>query len=190
MLDRASILFALLFQDKSSIMQVQGNPIPNEFRFARTPSPQQLEAQRRRETSKGSAGALKVLANIGIIVTGPALTNILGHEDLEHALLTVARCCKAVVACRVSPQQKALIVKMVRTGVSPPPMTLAIGDGANDVGMIQRAEVGVGISGKEGLQAANAADFSIAQFRFLRRLMLVHGRWDYRRMTKARTIEC
>ena len=70
-------------------------------------------------------------------------------------------------------------------GVSPHPMTLAIGDGANDVGMIQRAEVGVGISGKEGLQAANAADFSIAQFRFLRRLLLVHGRWDYCRMTKV-----
>jgi P-type E1-E2 ATPase len=70
-------------------------------------------------------------------------------------------------------------------GVTPHPMTLAIGDGANDVGMIQRAEVGIGISGKEGLQAANAADFSIAQFRFLRLLLLVHGRWDYRRMTKV-----
>ena len=157
--------------------------MPVESRFSRAPSPQQLEAQRLRQ--KGGAGGVKVLANIGIIVTGPSLTHILGHEDAQHALLTVARCCKAVVACRVSPQQKALIVKMVRTGVTPAPMTLAIGDGANDVGMIQRAEVGVGISGKEGLQAANAADFSIAQFRFLRRLMLVHGRWDYRRMTKV-----
>jgi magnesium-transporting ATPase (P-type) len=105
--------------------------------------------------------------------------------DLEHALLAVGDSCKSVIACRVSPQQKAAIVLMVRQSRSPFPMTLAIGDGANDVGMIQRAEVGVGISGKEGLQAANAADFSIAQFRFLRNLLLVHGRWDYRRMSKV-----
>jgi P-type E1-E2 ATPase len=58
---------------------------------------------------------------------------------------------------------------------------LAIGDGANDVAMIQEARVGVGISGKEGLQAANSADFSIAQFRFLVRLLMVHGRWSYLR---------
>ncbi len=67
------------------------------------------------------------------------------------------------------------LVRLVRRNVRPRPMTLAIGDGANDVGMIQRAQVGVGISGKEGLQAVNAADFAIAQFRFLRRLLLVHG---------------
>lgn len=59
--------------------------------------------------------------------------------------------------------------------------TLAIGDGANDVPMIQSAHVGVGISGKEGMQAVLASDYSIAQFRFLSRLLLVHGRWDYRR---------
>jgi P-type E1-E2 ATPase len=62
--------------------------------------------------------------------------------------------------------------------------SLAIGDGANDVSMIQAAHVGVGISGEEGLQAANAADYSIGQFRFLKRLLLVHGRWSYRRVSK------
>src|SRR6202012_6212481 len=55
----------------------------------------------------------------------------------------------------------------------------------NDVGMIQAAQIGIGISGKEGLQAVNASDFAIAQFRFLRRLLLVHGRWSYRRMAKV-----
>ena len=64
-------------------------------------------------------------------------------------------------------------------------MTLAIGDGANDVEMIKEAQVGVGISGREGLQAANSADFSIAQFRFLKRLLFIHGRWNYRRMSKV-----
>ena len=62
--------------------------------------------------------------------------------------------------------------------------TLAIGDGANDVAMIQAAHVGIGISGQEGMQAVNASDYAIAQFRFLRRLLLIHGRWNYRRMSK------
>jgi hypothetical protein len=58
-------------------------------------------------------------------------------------------------------------------------MCLAIGDGANDVSMIQAADVGVGISGKEGLQAVMASDYAISQFRFLSKLLLVHGRWAY-----------
>ena len=65
------------------------------------------------------------------------------------------------------------------------PVTLAVGDGANDVPMIQEAQVGVGISGKEGAQAANSADFSIAQFKHLKRLLLIHGRWNYRRAAKV-----
>ncbi len=84
-----------------------------------------------------------------------------------------------MVCCRVSPKQKALVVKLVKDGVDT--MTLAIGDGANDVSMIQAADVGVGISGEEGLQAVNASDYSIAQFRFLKRLLLVHGHWSYAR---------
>lgn len=100
-------------------------------------------------------------------------------------LLQIATICKAVIACRVSPSQKALIVNLVKKNVYPMPMTLAIGDGANDVGMIQEAHVGVGISGKEGRQAVNSSDFAIAQFRFLRRLIMVHGRWNYRRLCKC-----
>jgi len=80
--------------------------------------------------------------------------------------------------------QKSQLVRLVRDSAHPQPITLAIGDGANDVPMIQEAHVGVGVSGKEGRQAVNAADFSIAQFRFLERLLLVHGRWDYRRTCK------
>ena len=122
---------------------------------------------------------------IALVVTGPALSHMLGDPALEAALLRVGSACTSVIACRVSPQQKASIVEMVRKTVKPAPLTLAIGDGANDVGMIQCAEVGVGISGKEGLQAVNSSDFAIAQFRYLRRLLLVHGRWDYRRMSKV-----
>ena len=63
-------------------------------------------------------------------------------------------------------------------------MTLAIGDGANDVSMIQMADVGIGISGQEGMQAVMASDFAIGRFRFLSRLLLVHGHWCYDRITK------
>ena len=64
-------------------------------------------------------------------------------------------------------------------------ITLAIGDGANDVGMIQTAHVGVGIMGREGVQAACASDYTIGQFRFLTKLLFVHGVWNYRRLCKV-----
>jgi len=84
---------------------------------------------------------------------------------------------------RVSPLQKALVVKLVKRHLKA--ILLAIGDGANDVSMIQAAHVGVGISGVEGLQAARSADIAIGQFRYLRKLLLVHGSWNYQRISKV-----
>lgn len=84
---------------------------------------------------------------------------------------------------RVSPLQKALVVKLVKKNLQA--ILLAIGDGANDVSMIQAAHVGVGISGVEGLQAARSADVAIGQFRYLRKLLLVHGAWSYQRIAKV-----
>ena len=78
-----------------------------------------------------------------------------------------------------------MVHRLAKPDSETPPMTLAIGDGANDVGMIQEAQIGVGISGHEGLQAVNNSDFAIGQFRFMRRLLLVHGRWNYRRSAKV-----
>ncbi|ESP01821.1 hypothetical protein LOTGIDRAFT_225116 [Lottia gigantea] len=102
--------------------------------------------------------------------------------DCRKDFLDIALSCKAVICCRVSPLQKAELVELVKT--SQKTITLAIGDGANDVGMIQAAHVGVGISGLEGLQAACASDYAIAQFRFLKKLVLVHGAWSYSRLCK------
>lgn len=96
--------------------------------------------------------------------------------------------CKAVVCCRVSPLQKALVVKLVKKNLKA--ILLAIGDGANDVSMIQAAHVGVGISGHEGLQAARSADVAISQFRFLKKLLLVHGTWSYQRLSKLILYSC
>ncbi|KAH9900868.1 phospholipid-translocating P-type ATPase [Cubamyces lactineus] len=114
-----------------------------------------------------------------LVIDGTALTYALGDEKHKHLLLRLAMQCEGVICCRVSPLQKALVVKLVKDGVGA--MTLAIGDGANDVSMIQAADVGVGISGEEGLQAVNSSDYAIAQFRFLKRLLLVHGHWCYAR---------
>eukprot|EP00618_Florenciella_parvula_P035688 CAMPEP_0119475430 /NCGR_PEP_ID=MMETSP1344-20130328/6318_1 /TAXON_ID=236787 /ORGANISM="Florenciella parvula, Strain CCMP2471" /LENGTH=1265 /DNA_ID=CAMNT_0007508957 /DNA_START=65 /DNA_END=3862 /DNA_ORIENTATION=- len=121
--------------------------------------------------------------NLAMVVDGPSLIEILKDDKLRRNLLRVGCCCRAVLACRVSPKQKQMIVKLVKEGLMTKPITLAIGDGANDVGMIQEAQIGVGISGKEGRQAVNNSDFAIAQFRFLKRLMVVHGRWNYRRIS-------
>ncbi|GMI22157.1 hypothetical protein TeGR_g11442, partial [Tetraparma gracilis] len=120
-----------------------------------------------------------------VVITGKALGYIFGNVHLERMLFNIFSCQTSVIACRVSPKQKSLIVRLAKTNVYPRPVTLAIGDGANDVGMIQEAQIGIGISGLEGQQAVNAADFAIAQFRFLKELMLVHGRWNYIRMSKV-----
>ena len=87
---------------------------------------------------------------------------------------------KVVIACRVSPKQKAEVVHLVKNR-HPDKTTLAIGDGANDVNMITAAHIGIGISGLEGQQAARASDYAIGQFKYLRTLLLVHGREAYRR---------
>jgi magnesium-transporting ATPase (P-type) len=116
-----------------------------------------------------------------LIIEGNALKHLLGDAEMEELIFNIASQCESVIACRVSPQQKALLVKLVRHHVVPEPVTLAIGDGANDVGMIQESHVGIGISGKEGRQAVNASDFAISQFRFLESLVLIHGRWDFMR---------
>ena len=117
-----------------------------------------------------------------LVVDGKSLEFTLKPE-LRSDFIDLCISCKAVVACRVSPSQKAEIVQLVKDHTKA--ITLSIGDGANDVAMIQKAAVGVGISGNEGLQAANSADFAIAQFRYLSRLLFVHGAWNYSRISKV-----
>ncbi|CAH1415133.1 unnamed protein product [Lactuca virosa] len=117
----------------------------------------------------------------GLVVDGKALEIALGDDIRDH-FLQLAVNCSSVICCRVSPKQKALITRLVKKYSGK--MTLAIGDGANDVGMIQAADIGIGISGMEGMQAVMASDFSMPQFRFLERLLIVHGHWCYKRISK------
>ncbi|ETI57135.1 hypothetical protein F443_00508 [Phytophthora nicotianae P1569] len=117
-----------------------------------------------------------------VVIDGECLELTLADERCQHEFLALAMACDAVVCCRVSPSQKAEVVTLVRTA-NKKVRTLAIGDGANDVAMIQRAHVGVGISGQEGMQAVNSSDYAIGQFYFLEKLLLHHGRLNYKRMS-------
>jgi phospholipid-translocating ATPase len=123
------------------------------------------------------------IAHSVVVVDGQTLAEIDANETLKLLFFQLAVLADSVICCRASPSQKASLVKKVRTKINKC-ITLAIGDGANDIAMIQEAHVGIGISGKEGLQAARISDFSIAQFRFLQRLLFVHGRWNYVRTAK------
>ena len=127
--------------------------------------------------------AAQLDADLGMVIDGRSLTLAL-KEELAGGFLALGTKCSAVICCRVSPLQKALVTQLVKDSGR---ITLAIGDGANDVGMIQSAHIGVGISGQEGMQAVMAADFAFAQFRFLERLLLLHGRYNYKRIARMVT---
>nr|XP_046162951.1 phospholipid-transporting ATPase IC-like [Oncorhynchus gorbuscha] len=103
-------------------------------------------------------------------------------ETRQVDFVNMACECEAVICCRVTPKQKANVVSLVKKYKKA--VTLSIGDGANDVNMIKTADIGVGISGQEGMQAVMSSDYAFAQFRYLERLLLVHGRWSYIRMCK------
>ncbi|CAK9825826.1 Probable phospholipid-transporting ATPase 7 [Anthophora retusa] len=118
-----------------------------------------------------------------LVVDGKTLTVILDpRSGLTRLFLELTKTCSSVLACRATPLQKAYIVRIVKEQLGM--RTLAIGDGANDVSMIQTADVGVGITGHEGTQAVMAADFAISRFSMLSRLLLLHGHWCYDRLSR------
>lgn len=119
-----------------------------------------------------------LVAHSVVVIDGASLAIIEDDVNLLALFTDLAVVVDTVICCRASPAQKAFLVGQVRNKIATS-ITLAIGDGANDIAMIKEAHVGIGITGKEGLQAARSSDYSIAQFRFLVKLLLVHGRWNY-----------
>ncbi|KAK3855690.1 hypothetical protein Pcinc_037925, partial [Petrolisthes cinctipes] len=133
-------------------------------------------------TNQMSSSSATSPAQRGLVVDGRTLVFILDRRaNLKNAFLELAGRCGAVLCCRATPLQKSLIVRSAKDALKV--LTLAVGDGANDVSMIQTADVGVGISGLEGRQAVMASDYAIARFRHLEKLLLVHGHWCYQRLT-------
>ncbi|KAM9385836.1 phospholipid-transporting ATPase IC [Pholidichthys leucotaenia] len=120
-------------------------------------------------------------AKTSVVLTGPELAELDQRPEWGATFINLTEHCRSVLCCRVTPAQKADVVKLVRKHTSA--ITMAIGDGANDVNMIKTAHVGVGLEGMEGGQAVQNADFVLSQFRFLQRLLLVHGRWSYHRIS-------
>jgi phospholipid-transporting ATPase len=162
-----------LLTDKMANLEIQGTE--SQIREALQPHEGQIQDQDQADHTDGQA----------LTITGQALAIVLRDEGLRRLFYKFCEGCQAVLCCRVSPKQKADVVQLAKslheemTNVTP--VTLAIGDGANDVSMITAAHVGVGLSGKEGAQAARAADFAFAEFRFLERLLFTHGHESYRR---------
>ena len=115
----------------------------------------------------------------GLVIDGPSLNFVLDKKN-SNLFIELTQYCSSVLCCRVTPIQKAVVVKCVKHKLKA--LTMAVGDGANDVVMIKTANVGVGISGLEGTQAVMASDFSVPKFHHLERLILVHGNLCYNRL--------
>ncbi|KAI4831656.1 hypothetical protein KUCAC02_001191 [Chaenocephalus aceratus] len=128
--------------------------------------------------------------DFGLIIDGATLSAVMrpAQEDsnsgnYKDIFLEICRNCSAVLCCRMAPLQKAQIVKLIKASEEHP-ITLAIGDGANDVSMILEAHVGIGIMGKEGRQAVRNSDYAIPKFKHLKKILLVHGHYYYIRISE------
>ncbi|KAK5870750.1 hypothetical protein PBY51_003671 [Eleginops maclovinus] len=178
----------LLREEMNGVFIISGNSpedVRQELRNAQTSMKPGEDSVFFPESTLGKG--VKVMADeavngeYGLVINGHSLAYAL-ESSMELEFLRTACMCKSVICCRVTPLQKAQVVELVKKYKRV--VTLAIGDGANDVSMIKAAHIGVGISGQEGMQAVLSSDYSFAQFRFLQRLLLVHGRWSYLRMCK------
>ncbi|TGZ66441.1 hypothetical protein CRM22_005327 [Opisthorchis felineus] len=142
---------------------------------------------KRRRKREGSTGNELPDEAFGLVVDGESLQHAL-HPSLRIAFLDLCISVNTVLCCRLTPLQKASIVKLVQIGLGESkhgagPVTAAVGDGGNDVSMILQANVGIGIYGQEGREATRAADYALPLFRHLQRLLFVHGQWCYHRIS-------
>ena len=135
---------------------------------------------KRRDAALDALSTLHSRPNAALLIDGQSLALFLHHH--REAFISTAVTLPAVIACRCSPTQKADLARLIRAYTHK--RIACIGDGGNDVSMIQAADVGVGIVGKEGRQASLAADFSITQFAHITKLLVWHGRNSYKRSAK------
>ena len=120
----------------------------------------------------------------GILIDQKAIKIIHESQEIQKIFLNIAKHASSVICCRVSPIQKAQVVKMIKN-FDKEGITLAVGDGGNDVSMIMEAHIGVGIYGEEGMRAVQSADFAVGEFKILSRLIFYHGRYSYIRNSEC-----
>lgn len=117
-----------------------------------------------------------------LLISGQTLDIILKNKELKSLFLEKAPLASSVVLCRCAPKQKSIIASILKNKLKK--IVCSVGDGGNDVGMIQASSLGIGIEGREGRQAALASDISVIEFGHLQKLLFWHGRLSYLRTSK------
>lgn len=116
--------------------------------------------------------------NLGLILEGTAITKCINNTTIRPLFLSIISNCRSVVCSRCAPVQKSEMVSFVKTHACDAySSTVAVGDGGNDVNMLKTADIGIGIFGKEGYQAAFNSDYAVSKFKYIKRLIFYHGRF-------------
>ncbi|KAM4675003.1 phospholipid-transporting ATPase VB [Discoglossus pictus] len=178
LLDQSDTVFTINTDSKETCESILDCTLEEVKKFA---PPKKKRSLFKRQTSSCTPETQIAQPEVGLVIDGRTL-NIIFQGGLEEKFLELSKYCRSVLCCRATPLQKSMVVKLARDRLKV--MTLSIGDGANDVSMIQAADVGIGISGQEGMQAVMSSDFAISRFKHLKKLLLVHGHWCYTRLAK------
>ncbi|XP_047412585.1 phospholipid-transporting ATPase VB isoform X5 [Sciurus carolinensis] len=181
LLDQTDTVYSINTENQETCKSILSCALEEVKQFQEPPKPDRKLFGFRLPSKAPATTARPMAPEVGLVIDGKTL-NAIFQGKLEKLFLELTQYCRSVLCCRCTPLQKSMIVKLVRDKLSV--MTLSIGDGANDVSMIQAADIGIGISGQEGMQAVMSSDFAISRFRHLKKLLLVHGHWCYSRLAR------
>uniref|UniRef100_A0A8D2JPT7 Phospholipid-transporting ATPase n=1 Tax=Sciurus vulgaris TaxID=55149 RepID=A0A8D2JPT7_SCIVU len=181
LLDQTDTVYSINTENQETCKSILSCALEEVKQFQEPQKPDRKLFGFRLPSKTPSTTARTMAPEVGLVIDGKTL-NAIFQGKLEKLFLELTQYCRSVLCCRCTPLQKSMIVKLVRDKLSV--MTLSIGDGANDVSMIQAADIGIGISGQEGMQAVMSSDFAISRFRHLKKLLLVHGHWCYSRLAR------
>ena len=131
------------------------------------------------QPDKSYYSAKKIFSKYTLIIEGSAIDTCMEKGRASELFFELIKDSRSLICCRSSPSQKSKVVEFIKKNTDG--LTLAIGDGGNDVNMIKAAHVGIGIFGKEGYQAAYNSDYAISQFKYLKRLLFIDGRFSLKR---------
>ncbi|XP_008585414.1 PREDICTED: probable phospholipid-transporting ATPase VB [Galeopterus variegatus] len=181
LLDQTDTVYSIITESQETCESILNCALEEVKQFHKPQKPDRTFFGFRLPTKTPFTTSGATTPEVGLVINGKTLNAII-QGKLENKFLELTQYCRSVLCCLSTPLQKSMTVKLVRDKLKV--MTLSIGDGANDVSMIQAADVGIGISGQEGMQAVMSSDFAISRFRHLKKLLLVHGHWCYSRLAR------